>query len=150
MSVPTSSFPEFPLTSPLSRQHPSQTMRYPLFVFPPIHIGEGTRLGHGSRRDRGCLHFHGHRDHSRYHRNAVWYVFPNHTSFQSYRGAQVTTMPISPSIPTFTISKRKYCTVPDVPMGNQPLTLFPLRYMFYRLPEGGQGMSGYDDGEGDD
>ena len=30
------------------------------------------------------------------------------------------------------------------------LIIFCLRYMFYRLPEGGQGVTGYDDGEGDD
>lgn len=30
------------------------------------------------------------------------------------------------------------------------LNMSRLRYLFYRLPEGGQGMTGYDDGEGDD
>jgi hypothetical protein len=28
--------------------------------------------------------------------------------------------------------------------------IFLCRYMFERLPEGGQGMVGFDDGEGDD
>ncbi|KAF9653034.1 UPF0187-domain-containing protein, partial [Thelephora ganbajun] len=48
----------------------------------------------------------------------------------------------------------------EMPFGNDsadlPLDTYlhdlkeEILYMFYRLPEGGQGMSGYDDGEGDD